>query len=111
MWKYKIPILTGLTGITLGYICSQAWIAHSWLILIVWGLVGLIFGYFVKGRKETFVNGAIYGSLLTSTYAAFVFLDRNLLLSVIIAIVGGTLGIIFFVIGNLIKKNFALKTK
>lgn len=111
MWKYKKPILSALTGITLGYLCSQTWIAHSWLILIIWGLVGLIFGYLIKSIKETFVNGAIFGSLLTSTYAVFVFKDRNLLLSAAIAIIGGTLGVIIFAFGNWVRNNFAPEKK
>src|ERR1700687_3492260 len=57
-----------LVGIVLGVVASRYLLVGSWLSLIPWGIVGLLFGWWCHGYRDGMTVGAVYGFLLAFSF-------------------------------------------
>ena len=107
--RYKFPVLGALVGIILGYASSQTFLAHSWIALMVWGLIGLVLGYLVPNKKQRYISGALFGLFLTESFLIFGFHGAStairgfIVLATVLGAVGAICGLVLFTLGNWIR--------
>jgi hypothetical protein len=56
--------ISGVVGVMLGLVSGRTALAHTWLALVPWTLVGLGVGWFVGSAGRALRSGAVYGALL-----------------------------------------------
>lgn len=59
---------SGPVGIALGVVASRYLLVGSWLSLVPWGMVGLLFGWWCHGYRDGIRVGAVYGFLLAFSF-------------------------------------------
>lgn len=101
--------LSILSGILLGIISGRTYLAHSWVALFPWALVGLFLGMLAKSRGLAIRGGVIYGFCLqvafviTTHTGGFGSLSKLLAfaaLAAILGIIGAACGIACGLIGS-----------
>jgi hypothetical protein len=79
---------------------------------VVWGIMGVVLGFFVIDKKEALWAGAIYGFILTFIFMLLRFggtmdkLPGYLLLTLAMSIAGIIGRTVAIFIGNFVKKSF-----
>lgn len=100
-----MTVVSAVTGIVFGISGGPAY------ILIIWGTVAFVFGYYSMSQKDALVNGFLFGFL-----ASFFFMwhgyagnapaiTRTPFFGGLGAF-GGTCGLLLSLIGNLASKHF-----
>lgn len=87
----------------------------GWFNIIPWVLLAFSVGYFSINRKDTIINGALFGYFLFITYIVVGYkgkTDNTRLIkfagfALLFSLVGSVAGIIGSLIGNLIKKKIS----
>ncbi len=85
-----------VTGVVLGIIGARYLFVGSWLILIPWGIAGLLVGFW-ETRNESIMNGVTYGfvvslAFLVAGYSGQFPLASRLPFFVVMAALGGICG-------------------
>ena len=107
--KYYISAL--VVGVVAGILSAHSLFAHSWTAILFWGAVGVVLGFFTKGRKDVIRSGIVYGVFLTLSFLLGGFqgaLDKFAgfaLFSILLCIPGALGGIIAVFIGNRLTRN------
>lgn len=97
-----------VSGIVLGFLGGSVW------ILIPWGIVGIVIGYFSKDSKKAVINGAIFGFLaafffMIQGYSGTLRLITRIPFFAGIGLIGAVGGIISSFAGSIIKKGLKKK--
>ncbi|HEY8782599.1 MAG TPA: DUF6518 family protein [Mucilaginibacter sp.] len=88
---------------------------YGWYDVFPWAVAALIIGYTSKSRRDSIINGAIFGYLV---FLVYIFLGYNgktdvaamfhfILFNVFFSLVGAIAGIVGGLIGYLIKAKLA----
>ena len=100
-----------LTSLLLGIISFYLFV--GWYNIIPWTIVALLIGYLTSKRKDTIINGALFGYFLFLTYIITGYkgnMDKSsvvkfVLFLILFSLIGAIAGIIGALIGNFIRKK------
>jgi hypothetical protein len=111
MW---LKIIAAISGILLGIINARYLFVGSAFSLILWGLAGLIIGYFSLSRKMVLIDGAVYGFCLgfvfmLAGYAGAAPWTSHSFFFIIIGLVAAVCGSISACFGNLLRRAILKK--
>ena len=102
-------LISAITGAVLGLITAYSPIKLSWLCLVPWGLGGLILGYFSADKRQSLVNGAVYGFFLSLAFLILGFSGTSLAKAltglILLSLFGSAGGLVSSLIGRLLGKN------
>jgi hypothetical protein len=103
-------IIAAVVGIVCGLLSTQV-LLIGWGNLLFWGLVGVILGWFTKGKKEVIQSGLWYGFFLSLSFLFSGFqgtpdkLPGFILLSFALSVVGALGGWLSVFVGNKLKRK------
>ncbi len=105
-------LLAGLSGIMLGLVSYYCF--YGWYDVFPWAIAALIVGYFSKSRRDSVINGAIFGYFLFLVYIFAGYKNKTgtsgyiqfILFNLFFSLVGSIAGIVGSFIGNWIKVRF-----
>lgn len=98
-----------IVGAILGIVGSRFLFVGSWHSLIIWGIVGLVIGYWSSNRKEALINGSVFGFVLSFVFMLAGYAGSAPILTrtpffAILGIFGSVCGFILAFIGNVLRK-------
>ena len=105
-------LLIGLAGLVLGL--ATYYLLYGWYDLFPWGIAALIIGYTSENRRNSVINGAIFGYFLFLVYIFLGYKEKTdtgsmihfFLFDMAFSLVGSVAGVIGAFIGNYFKKKF-----
>jgi hypothetical protein len=105
-------LLPGLSGVLLGLISYYYF--YGWYDIFPWAVVALLVGYISKDRRDSLINGAIFGYFLFLVYIFAGYKNKTgtsgfinfILFDLFFSVVGALAGIIGSFIGNWVKRRF-----
>ena len=85
----------------------------GWVNIIPWAVATIVIGYMSLGRKDTIINGALFGYFLFVTYILYGYrgntdtksISNIIIFSLLFSLIGAVAGIIGTFIGNLLRKK------
>jgi len=104
-------IIMSLLGVAVGIVTY--YFMYGWYDIFPWAIVALIIGYAIKTRRESIINGAIFGYLLFLVYIYLGYKGKTdtsdmikfILFDMLFSLVGAICGAVGAYLGNLIKKR------
>jgi hypothetical protein len=104
-------IIMGLFGVAVGIVTW--YFMYGWYDVFPWAVAALIIGYTGKNRRESIINGAIFGYLLFLVYIYLGYRGKTdmasffkfILFDVIFSLVGAICAVVGAYLGNLLKKK------
>jgi len=101
-----------LLGVAVGIVTY--YFMYGWYDVFPWAVVALIIGYTSNSRRDSIINGAIFGYVL---FLVYIFLGyknktgiegmiRFILFDMLFNLVGAICGAVGAYLGNLVKKRF-----
>ncbi len=66
-WMY-LTIVSGITGLVVGYFSSHALAFLQWGNMLVWGVIGIVIGFFCSDRTTCLSSGIAYGFLMSLSF-------------------------------------------
>jgi hypothetical protein len=105
-----ITVIAGILGILLGILGASVLFVGSYLSLLPWGLVGVVFGYLSSSYKKAILNGIVYGFLLVVAFMISGYRGTNPIIAVlvffgILGLVGAVCGLVLGLIGHFLKEK------
>jgi len=99
-----------LAGLLLGFITYR--FLYGWYDVFPWAVVALIIGYISKSRRDSIINGAIFGYFLFLVYIYLGYRGKTdlngtirfILFDMFFSLVGAIAGGVGAFIGNWVKK-------
>lgn len=113
--KYKYEIIAPLIGILLGYVTIHSFFAQSWLSIILWAVVGVIFVSFINEKKQVTVAGLLYGFFLCFSWLQFGFSGNSnihttfIIFSLLLSILASAVSFGWFLLVYWIEKKILKK--
>jgi uncharacterized membrane protein YeaQ/YmgE (transglycosylase-associated protein family) len=112
--KKRIPFL--IAAIVLGFLSSR--FVNGWYTTIPWVIVTPIVGFLSKSRRDSLINGGLFGYVLFLVYISSVYRGKTDAKSILIfigfnlafSLVGAIAGVVGAFIGNWVK-GFLWRTK
>ena len=108
MIKKRIPFI--IAAIVLGFLSSR--FVNGWYTTIPWVIVTPIVGFLSTSRRDSLINGALFGYVLFLVYISSVYRGRTDAKSILIfigfnlafSLVGAIAGVVGSFIGNWVKR-------
>jgi len=105
-------IIMSLLGVALGI--ATYYFMYGWYDVFPWAVVALIIGYTSNIRRDSIINGSVFGYVL---FLVYVFLGyknktgiegmiRFVVFDMLFSLVGAICGAVGAYLGNLVKKRF-----
>ena len=99
-------------AILLGFLCIRLRL-HGWLNILPWSISALIVGYISLNKKNSLINGAVFGYFLFVSYIFFGYkgdteltqYSRFIVFALLFSFAGAISGLIGAYIGYLIHKK------
>lgn len=112
MKKIREKLLIGLLGVLVGL--ATYYLMYGWYDIFPWAIVALIIGYTSKSRRDSIINGAIFGFFLFLVYIYVGYKGKTdtsamikfILFDILFSLVGAGAGIIGAFIGFWFKQKF-----
>lgn len=103
-----LTLIAVTTGLLFGFIGGSA------IMLIPWGIAGLVIGYFSPTRKLALLNGFVFGFLLAFFFMINGYTGSTPLLSrvppfAVLGLFGGLCGIILGLVGSIVSRYILVK--
>jgi hypothetical protein len=110
--NYKLKHIIIIAGAILLGVFSNFYIV-GWYNIIPWIIAALIIGYLSKGRKDTMINGALFGYFLFVAYILSgyngktdtVSILKFILFCLAFSLLGAAAGLVGTFIGNFIRSK------
>ena len=105
-----IVLIAAVVGIVCGLVSLSSLLAGQWASLIVWGLAGVVLGWFTAGRRLIVWTGVVFGVCLTLTFLLGGFrgspdrLPGFLVLTLGLSVVGAIAGLVTVYIGSRLRR-------
>src|SRR5260221_10282594 len=99
-------IVSIVIAVILAFVANKILFVGSGMTLIPWGIVGFILGYWSGNKKETLINGFVYGFTLSFLFMIFGYqglsglLSKSLVFFVLLGVFGGICGAVLEFVGN-----------
>lgn len=111
----KKTITALVVGVVLGIVGARYLFVGSWLNLVPWTIAGLAIGYWGP-KKESVINGFVYGFVLSFVFMAAGYSGNSSLISRapffgVLGVVGGICGLILGLLGVYLKTKVSGTTK
>jgi cytochrome c biogenesis protein CcdA len=111
MFVKRLPFI--IAGIVLGFLSSR--FVVGWYTTIPWVIVTPTVGYLSKTRRDSLINGGLFGYVLFLVYTSSVYRGKTDIKSILLfigftlvfSLVGAIAGVVGGVIGNWVKGLFA----
>ena len=105
-----IVLVAAVVGIACGLVSLTRLLAGQWINLIVWGLAGVVLGWYTSGRRLILWAGIVFGVCLTLSFLLAGFqgspdkLPGFLLLTLGLSVVGAVAGVATVFVGARLRR-------
>jgi hypothetical protein len=109
------PILKRFVIVAVAIILAaiSIYFIKGWFNVIPWALAAIFLGYLSPARKETIINGALFGYFLFLVYIILGYAGKTdtgslikfILFALLFSLIGSLAGIIGTLVGNFVKRK------
>ena len=108
--NHRVWVLSAAAGLVLGFVGTKLLFLGG-LTLLPWAVAALLIGWLSRDAKLAFVNGAIYGFVLSFVFMLAGYEGNEVVAKlpffVLLGLFGGVCGLIWAWLGRLLRARFA----